>query len=94
MSLLDSILLPIVETVKLEARHILSDIEENARGALARLTRTVRFVLAEFALWLVAAGLLFAGILVFLMRFFPVDAVLIGAALLLGYFALMLRLLR
>lgn len=94
MSLVDTILTPLVEVVRAEAQNLLSDIEEKARGAINRLTRAVRLTLAEFALWMVATGLLFSGILVFLTRFFPVDGVLVGAALLLAYVALMIRMIR
>ena len=94
MSLLDSILAPLVEAVRADAQNLFSDLEERARRAVDRLTRVVRLTLAEFALWFVAAGLLFTGIIVFLTRFFPVDAVLIGAALLLAYVAILIRMIR
>ena len=94
MSLLESITAPIVEAVRAEAEHLFSGIEEKARRAVNRFTRIIRFTLAEFALWSVAAGLFFAGIIVFLTRFFPADAVLIGTAFLLSYVALLIRMLR
>lgn len=94
MSLLTGIIEPLVETVRAEAQNMLSDVEEQARAAVQRITRTVRLVITECLLWFAAAALLFAGIIVFLTRFFPTDAVLIGTALLLAYAALLIRMIR
>jgi hypothetical protein len=94
MSLIDSILAPLIETVRAEAQDLLSGLEERAERAVRRLTRAVRLTFAEFALWLIATGLLFSGLLVLLTRFYPTDVVLIGAGIVLGYIALLIRMIR
>lgn len=94
MSLIDTLFGPLLDTIRAEARRMLSDLEADARRALDRIMRAVRYALAEVLLWLFAAVFLLAGVLVFLTRFFPVDAVLIGTAFLLSYIALLVRMMR
>ena len=94
MSMLASFIEPLVEAVRSEAKNMLSDVEEQARAAVRRITRTVRLVIAECLLWFSAVALLFTGSIIFLTRFWPTDVVLIGTALLLAYLAVIVRMLR
>lgn len=94
MKLLEGLFAPLIDTIRAEARHMLSELEENARRALERMMRAVKLTIAEVALWTFASVFLLAGIMVFLTRFFPTDAVLIGTALILSYLALLIRIAR
>lgn len=94
MNLIESIFGPLLEAIKAEARSVLLGLEADAKRAIDRIMRAVRYALAEVTLWLFAGVFLLAGVLVFLMRFFPADAVLVGTAFLLSYVALLVRMMR
>lgn len=94
MSIVDALFGPILDMVRAEARRMLSELESDAQRAIDRIVRSVRYTFTEVLLWSFASVFLLAGVLIFLMRFFPADGVLIGTAVLMGYLALLVRMRR